>query len=112
MTNLLEIKELRVAVDGQDGAGASAKYTTIILGSAGATIDTGGAVYLNADDTSAELAHRGVCTGGRMYQRGLLIGQASAQGVCQAGRPQEYAGVGSPNGVAGRGELCQACQIG
>lgn len=59
-----------------NGAGASAKYTTIILGSAGATIDTGGAIYLNADDTSAELAHRGVCTGGRMYQRGLLIGQA------------------------------------
>ncbi len=59
-----------------NGAGASAKYTTIILGSAGATIDTGGAVYLNAEDTSAELAHRGVCTGGRMYQKGLLIGQA------------------------------------
>ena len=59
-----------------NGAGASAKYTTIILGSTGATIDTGGAVYLNADDTSAELAHRGVCTGGRMYQRGLLIGRA------------------------------------
>lgn len=59
-----------------NGAGASAKYTTIILGSAGATIDIGGAVYLNATDTRAELAHRGVCTGGRMYQRGLLIGQA------------------------------------
>jgi hypothetical protein len=59
-----------------NGIGASAKYTTIILGSTGATIDIGGAIYLNANDTSAELAHRGVCTGGRMYQRGLLIGRA------------------------------------
>jgi Fe-S cluster assembly scaffold protein SufB len=62
-----------------NGQGASVKYLTIILGSAGATIDTGGAVYLNADDTSAELAHRGVCTGGRMYQRGLLIGKAKCR---------------------------------
>jgi Fe-S cluster assembly scaffold protein SufB len=59
-----------------NGAGASAKYLTIILGSDGATIDTGGEVYLNADDTSAELAHRGVCTGGHIYQRGLLVGNA------------------------------------
>ena len=56
-----------------NGKGASAKYTTVILGSDGSTIDTGGEVYLNAEDTSAELAHRAVCTGGRIYQRGLLI---------------------------------------
>jgi Fe-S cluster assembly scaffold protein SufB len=59
-----------------NGKGASAKYLTIILGSNGATIETGGNVFLNADDTSAELAHRGVCTGGHMHQRGLLIGNA------------------------------------
>jgi Fe-S cluster assembly scaffold protein SufB len=59
-----------------NGKGASVKYLTVILGSEGATVDTGGSVYLNAEDTSAELAHRGVCTGGRMHQRGLLIGQA------------------------------------
>jgi Fe-S cluster assembly scaffold protein SufB len=59
-----------------NGQGASVKYLTIILGSEGATVDTGGSVYLNAEDTSAELAHRGVCTGGRMHQRGLLIGNA------------------------------------
>ncbi len=57
-----------------NGKGASAKYTTVILGSDGSTIDTGGEVYLNGENTSAELAHRAVCTGGRIYQRGLLIG--------------------------------------
>ena len=59
-----------------DGEGASAKYLTIILGSRGSTIDTGGDVYLNGKNSSAELAHRAVCTGGRVYQRGLLIGKA------------------------------------
>ena len=59
-----------------NGEGASAKYLTIILGSRGSTIDTGGDVYLNAEDTSAELAHRAVCTGGHIYQRGLLVGNA------------------------------------
>ncbi len=59
-----------------NGKGASAKYLTIILGSQGSTVDTGGEVYLNAEDTSAELAHRAVCTGGRIYQQGLLIGNA------------------------------------
>ena len=59
-----------------NGEGASAKHTTIILGSRGSTIDTGGEVYLNGEDTSAELAHRAVCTGGRIYQRGLLVGNA------------------------------------
>jgi Fe-S cluster assembly scaffold protein SufB len=62
-----------------NGKGASAKYFTVILGSDGSTIDTGGEVYLNAEGTSAELAHRGVCTGGRIYQKGLLIGNASCR---------------------------------
>ena len=59
-----------------NGENASAKYTTIILGSKGSTIDTGGDVYLNGENSSAELAHRAVCTGGRIYQRGLLVGNA------------------------------------
>lgn len=57
-----------------DGESASAKYLTIILGSEGAAIDTGGEVYLNGKNTSAELAHRAVCTGGRINQTGLLVG--------------------------------------
>ena len=62
------------------GDGASVKYLTIILGSEHSLIDTGGEVYLNGNNSRAELAHRAVCTGGRIYQRGVLIGQA----VCRA----------------------------
>ncbi len=62
-----------------NGKGASAKYLTIILGSPGSTIDIGGDVYLNADGATAELAHRGVCTGGKMHQKGMLIGNASCK---------------------------------
>ncbi len=62
-----------------NGKHASAKYFTIILGSQGSTIDIGGQVYLNGEDTSAELAHRAVCTGGHIYQRGLLVGNAPCQ---------------------------------
>jgi len=61
------------------GRGASAKYRTIILGSKGSIIDTGGEVYMNADGTSAELTHRGVSTGGRIYQRGLMVGNAECR---------------------------------
>jgi hypothetical protein len=59
-----------------NGRDASAKYLTIILGSEGSIIDIGGEVYLNGEGTSAELAHRGVSTGGRIYQKGLLVGNA------------------------------------
>ncbi len=59
-----------------NGNGASAKYLTVVLGTPGSVIDTAGNVYLNAEDTSAELLHRGVCTGGIMHQGGLLIGNA------------------------------------
>jgi len=59
-----------------NGENASAKYLTIILGSKGSTIDTGGDVYLNGENSSAELVHRAVCTGGHIYQRGLLVGNA------------------------------------
>lgn len=58
------------------GENASVKFLTIILGSGGSLIDTGGEVYLNGDNSSAELAHRAVCTGGRIYQRGLLVANA------------------------------------
>ena len=59
-----------------NGEGASAKYLTVILGSKGATIDTGGEVFLNGRNTSAELAHRAVCTGGHICQTGLLVGNS------------------------------------
>ncbi len=59
-----------------NGKGASAKYTTAIIAIPGSKIETDGTVYLNAENTSAELSHRGVCTGGIMHQGGLLIGAA------------------------------------
>lgn len=57
-----------------NGKGATAKYQTIILGSEGSFIETGGDVYLNGEDSRAELNHRGVCTGGIISQQGLLHG--------------------------------------
>lgn len=59
-----------------NGVGASAKYFSIILGSEDSTITIGGDVYLNAKGTSAEIAHRAVCTGGKILQKGLLVGKA------------------------------------
>lgn len=59
-----------------NGRDASARYATIVLGSSGSTIETGGKVHLNAEGTRAEVIHRAICTGGRIYQKGLLIGNA------------------------------------
>jgi uncharacterized protein len=59
-----------------NGTEASAKYFSIILGSENSMITLGGDVHLNAEGTSAELAHRAVCTGGKIIQKGLLIGKA------------------------------------
>lgn len=61
------------------GKRASAKYLTVVLASPGSTIETGGTVYMDAQETSAELAHRGVCTGGLLKQGGLLVGNASCK---------------------------------
>lgn len=59
-----------------NGEGASAKFFTTILSSVGSYIDIGGDVHLNAENTSAELIHRGVCTGGELHQKGLLFGNS------------------------------------
>ena len=59
-----------------NGENASAKYLTVVLGTPGSTINTEGNIYLNAKNTSAELLHRGVCTGGTLHQGGLLIANA------------------------------------
>ncbi len=61
------------------GKRASVKYLTVVLASPESKIETGGVVHMNAEDTSAELAHRGVCTGGIMKQGGLLIGNSKCK---------------------------------
>ncbi len=85
-----------------NGKGASAKYLTVVLGTPGSVIDTAGNVYLNAEDTSAELLHRAVCTGGIMHQGGLLIGNAPCKAhVDCAGMLLDTAGSGFIESVPG-----------
>ena len=59
-----------------NGKGSSAKYQSVILGSEGSRIELGGEVFLNGEGSSAELNHRGVCTGGIISQQGILQGNA------------------------------------
>ena len=59
-----------------NGKNASAKYQTVIFSSQGSSITTGGKIFLNGENSGAELAHRAVCTGGKINQEGLLIGNA------------------------------------
>lgn len=61
------------------GKNASAKYNTVILSDSQTEADLGGEIYLNAENTSAELIHRAVCAGGNIIQRGLLIGSAKCK---------------------------------
>ncbi|MBI9045868.1 MAG: SufD family Fe-S cluster assembly protein [Anaerolineaceae bacterium] len=62
-----------------NGKGASAKYYTVILADKGSEVNTGGDVYLNAEETSAEIVHRGVTTGGSIFQGGLMIGNQACR---------------------------------
>lgn len=85
-----------------NGKGSSAKYLTVVLGTPGSVIDIAGNVYLNAEDTSAELLHRGVSTGGIMHQGGLLIANAPCRGhVDCAGMLLDYTGKGYIQSIPG-----------
>lgn len=85
-----------------NGKGASAQHLTIVLGTPGSQIDTGGNVYLNAEDTNAELLHRGVCMGGKMHQGGLIIANAPGRGhVDCAGMLLETKGDGYIQSIPG-----------
>ncbi|NLL94165.1 MAG: SufD family Fe-S cluster assembly protein [Thermoplasmatales archaeon] len=57
-----------------DGEGASCRLNTVCLAHKGSDVDTGGTVYLNAPDTSAEIISRSITKGGRMVARGRLVG--------------------------------------
>lgn len=59
-----------------NGEGASAKLLSIIHGISDSIADIGGDVYMNGVDTSAELVHRAISTGGTILQKGLLIANA------------------------------------
>jgi len=57
-----------------NGEGASARFQSIVVGAPGSFIQSGGEIYLNGLNTSTELIHRAVCTGGQILQEGLLVG--------------------------------------
>lgn len=57
-----------------NGEGATARFQSIVLGAPGSFIQSGGEVYLNGLNSSTELIHRAVCTGGQILQEGLLVG--------------------------------------
>jgi uncharacterized protein len=62
-----------------NGRRAIANFLSIILAEKGSHVSTGATVYLNGEDSSAELKHRGVSTGGAVYQGGLMIGNAACR---------------------------------
>ena len=85
-----------------NGKGSSAQLLTVILGTEGSEITTDGNVYLNAEDTNAELLHRGVCMGGKMNQGGLIIANAPGRGhVDCAGMLLETKGDGYIQSIPG-----------
>ena len=59
-----------------NGQGASAKLLSIIHGTNHSIADIGGDVYMNGQESSAELVHRAISTGGIVLQKGLLIANA------------------------------------
>jgi hypothetical protein len=82
-SNYVSLKPVRRVVSNPKtwlvGAGADVNYNSVILGAAGSHIDTGGEVHLQAPDSAAQILHRGICSGGKIYQRGLVVGEASCQ---------------------------------
>ena len=58
------------------GVHSSAKYLTVVLGDENSVIDIAGDIHLNGKYSTAELAHRAVCTGGKIYQKGMVYGNA------------------------------------
>jgi len=85
-----------------NGEQASAKLLSIVLADAGSRIEIGGDVYLNADEISAELVHRGVSAGGEIVQKGTLVGNSSCKAhVDCAGMLLDQDGLGTIESVPG-----------
>ncbi|MGV8146562.1 MAG: SufD family Fe-S cluster assembly protein [Alkaliphilus sp.] len=59
-----------------EGVHSSAKYLTVVLGAKNSVIDIAGDIHLNGKYSTAELTHRAVCTGGKVYQKGMVYGNA------------------------------------
>jgi len=56
------------------GKGAVARFYSLLTGHAGSELDVGGRVFLEAEDTRAEIVSRAITNGGNIIARGDLIG--------------------------------------
>lgn len=57
-----------------NGDCSTAKFFSVILGSEDSEIEVGGDVYLRGKNSGAELVHRGISNGGKIFQKGMLVG--------------------------------------
>jgi len=59
-----------------DGDNATAMFYSVIVGSPGSDFDVGGRIWLNKTGCRAEIIQRAISNGGRIMNRGHLIGKA------------------------------------
>ena len=59
-----------------EGEGAVAKFNSIAIAHPGSTLDLGSRAILSAPRTGAEIISRTITTGGTIYARGHLVGEA------------------------------------
>ena len=58
-----------------NGENAVGRFSSIVVGTPGSTIDIGSTVFLGAKGTSAELLTRAITTGGQIISRGMIEGK-------------------------------------
>ena len=56
------------------GKGAVARFYSLLVGNPGTELDVGGRVFLQAEETRAEIVARAISNGGKIISRGDLIG--------------------------------------
>jgi hypothetical protein len=57
------------------GKGAVARFYSLLIGNPGSELDVGGRVYLQGENTRAEVISRAITNGGNIISRGDLIGE-------------------------------------
>jgi len=57
------------------GKGAVARFSSLLVGSPGSEMDVGGRIFLQAEETRAEIIARTISNGGHIIARGDLIGE-------------------------------------
>ena len=60
-----------------NGAGAVARFNSILVASRGSSLDVGSRIILNAPNTRAEIISRGISSGGSIIARGDLVGKVA-----------------------------------